>query len=69
MSGITFSSDFDSLLKIGENTFGSKEKFDIWFNTPNFALGNKKPSEIATNYEGMDLILSTLHRINHGILC
>lgn len=52
----------------GLDVFGSMEKFKLWLNTPNFALGNSKPIELLSDSYGKELVLGELTRINHGIL-
>lgn len=47
--------------------FGETEKVASWFSEPNFALGNKKPLELAKTEPGARLIEQLLGRIEHGI--
>ncbi|NJO88228.1 MAG: DUF2384 domain-containing protein [Chloroflexia bacterium] len=54
--------------KVGLDVFGSMEKLKLWFNTPNYALGNLKPIELLKDSYGKELVISELTRINHGIL-
>jgi putative toxin-antitoxin system antitoxin component (TIGR02293 family) len=53
---------------VGLDVFGDMEKFKLWLNTPNFALGNMKPIELLRGSYGKDMVLSELIRINYGIL-
>lgn len=53
---------------IGLDVFGEMDKFKLWFDTPNFALGNKKPMELLKDSDGKELVISELTRINYGIL-
>lgn len=53
---------------IGLDVFGDMEKFKLWLDTPNFALGNLKPMELLKDSYGKDLVISELTRINYGIL-
>ena len=53
---------------IGLDVFGEMDKFKIWFNTPNFALGNQKPIELLQDSNGKEVVISELTRINYGIL-
>lgn len=53
--------------KAGLDTFGDMEKFRLWLNTPNYALGKLKPIELIRDSYGKDLVLGELTRINHGI--
>lgn len=51
----------------GLEVFGSSEKFSLWLNTPNFALGSQKPIELLNDSYGKEMVLSELVRISHGI--
>lgn len=53
---------------IGLDVFGDMDKFKLWLNTPNFALGKLKPKDLLTDSYGKDLVISELTRINYGIL-
>lgn len=53
---------------IGKDVFGTIEKFKLWLDTPNFALGNLKPMELLKDSYGKELVISELTHINHGIL-
>jgi len=54
--------------EVGKDVFGGLEKFNLWLNTPNFALGKLKPKELLRDSYGKELIMIELHNINHGIL-
>lgn len=56
------------LFKYGIDVFGSKEKFNIWLEAKNVALGMIKPKELLDNSFGIDMIKDELGRIEHGIL-
>ena len=53
---------------VGVDVFGDMDKFKLWLDTPNFALGDLKPMSLLFDSYGKDLILTELTRINHGIL-
>ncbi len=53
---------------IGKEVLGKIEKFKLWLDTPNFALGNLKPMELLKDSYGKELVISELTHINHGIL-
>ena len=53
---------------IGKDVFGTMEKFKLWLDTPNFALGNLKPMELLRDSYGKELVIGELTRINYGIL-
>ena len=54
--------------RLGLEVFGSKDKFKLWLETPNYALGNLSPLELLKDSYGKDLVISELTRINYGIL-
>lgn len=54
--------------KTGLDVFGSMEKFKLWLDTPNFALGKMKPMELLMNSYGKEMVMGELTRINYGIL-
>jgi len=53
---------------LGLEVFGTSEKFRLWLQTPNFALGNSKPIELLKDSYGKEMVMGELTRINHGIL-
>ncbi len=53
--------------KMGLDVFGSQEKFNLWLNTPSYALGNMLPKELLKNSYGKEIVLTELTHINHGI--
>ena len=53
--------------QIGLEVFGDLEQLRLWFETPNFALGNLTPSELLKDAYGKELVVNELVRINHGI--
>jgi putative toxin-antitoxin system antitoxin component (TIGR02293 family) len=53
---------------VGLDVFGNMEKFKLWLDTPNFALGNLKPIELLRDSYGKEMVISELTRINYGIL-
>jgi putative toxin-antitoxin system antitoxin component (TIGR02293 family) len=52
----------------GMEVFGEMEKFRLWLDTPNFALGKMKPFDLLKDSYGKELVLTELTRINYGIL-
>lgn len=54
--------------KAGLDVFGGMEKLKLWLNTPSYALGKLKPIELLKDSYGKEMVMSELHRINHGIL-
>ncbi len=53
--------------RAGVETFGSMEKFRLWLETPNFALGNLRPLDLLKDSYGKEMVLGELVRIEHGI--
>lgn len=54
--------------KVGLDVFDNMDKLRLWFNTPNYALGNLRPIELLKDSYGKELVIGELTRINHGIL-
>ena len=54
--------------KKGLNVFGDKEKFYLWLETKNRALGKTKPMELLDNAFGITMLTDELSRIEHGVL-
>lgn len=54
--------------KMGLDVFGNIEKLKLWLNTPSYAIGKLKPIELLKDSYGKEMVISELHRINHGIL-
>ncbi|MEO8666477.1 MAG: antitoxin Xre/MbcA/ParS toxin-binding domain-containing protein [Ignavibacteria bacterium] len=52
----------------GRTVFDTYEKFKLWLETPNFALGNSRPMDLLKSSYGKELVLTELGRIEHGIL-
>jgi len=55
------------IIFVGLELFGSSDKFNFWLSTPSIALGGAKPLALLKDSYGKSLVLSELHRINHGI--
>jgi len=53
---------------VGLDVFGDMDKFKLWLNTPNYALGNLLPIELLRDSYGKELVVGELTRISHGIL-
>jgi putative toxin-antitoxin system antitoxin component (TIGR02293 family) len=53
---------------VGLDVFEDMDKFKLWLDTPNFALGELKPLDLLKDSYGKELVISELTRINHGIL-
>lgn len=54
---------------IGLEVFnGNLQKYKLWLDTPNFALGRLKPIELLRDSYGKELVAGELIRIGHGIL-
>lgn len=52
---------------VGIDIFRDMDKFKLWLNTPNFALGKLKPIELLQDSYGKEMVISELVRIDHGI--
>ena len=53
---------------IGLDVFGDMDKFKLWLNTSNFALGGLKPIELLKDSYGKEMVVGELTRINYGVL-
>lgn len=51
---------------LGNSVFGA-EKFHLWLQTKNFALGNLKPKELLKDSYGKELVVEELQHIDQGI--
>ena len=60
--------ELSEVTNVGIDVFGNLEKFKLWLDTPNFALGNLKPIELLKDSYGKEMVIGELTRINHGIL-
>jgi putative toxin-antitoxin system antitoxin component (TIGR02293 family) len=56
------------VVQLGLNVFGNMEKFSLWLNTPNYALGNEPPLQLLKDSYGKELVAAELTRVNYGIL-
>jgi putative toxin-antitoxin system antitoxin component (TIGR02293 family) len=53
---------------LGIEVFGDVERFRLWLETPNYALGNLKPKDLLKDSYGKEMVITELTHINHGIL-
>ena len=60
--------EMSEVTNVGLDVFGDMEKFKLWLETPNFALGNLKPIDLLKDSYGKELVIGELTRINYGIL-
>lgn len=51
----------------GHDVFGSKDKFQRWMSTSNFALGGNTPADLIRTSYGQKLVMTELTHIDHGI--
>lgn len=56
------------ITQVGLETFGSTEKFRLWLETPNFALGKLTPVTLLNDPDGKGKLMAELIRISYGIL-
>lgn len=52
---------------LGIEIFDSLDKFKLWLNTPNFALGSIAPIDLLSDSYGKELVMTELVRIDYGI--
>ena len=53
---------------LGLEVFGDDNKFKLWLETPNYALGRQKPFELLKDSYGKEMVMGELTRIDQGIL-
>ena len=53
---------------LGLEVFGDDNKFKLWLETPNYALGSQKPFNLMKDSYGKEMVMGELTRINQGIL-
>ncbi|OFX60624.1 MAG: hypothetical protein A2046_04985 [Bacteroidetes bacterium GWA2_30_7] len=52
----------------GIEVFGDINKFNLWLDSTNIAIGGVKPKELFDSSFGINLVLDELTRIEHGVL-
>ena len=52
----------------GVQVFGDKNRFILWMQQRNVALGNKTPVSLLSSRFGTEMVLDELGRIEHGVL-
>lgn len=57
----------DKVLKEGKNTFGKVENFYNWLKRDPYMLGGNLSSESLNSANGIERVLTQLHRIQHGL--
>lgn len=56
------------LFQLGQEVFGSLDKFNNWMETDNLALGRIMPKQLLDSAFGIDLVKDELIRIEQGVL-
>ncbi len=51
----------------GNQVFDTSEQYYEWLNTPSYALGGYRPSELLKDSYGKELVMAELNRIDQGI--
>ncbi|MEO6131722.1 MAG: antitoxin Xre/MbcA/ParS toxin-binding domain-containing protein [Saprospiraceae bacterium] len=59
--------ELGEIFVFGIEVFGDEDKFRLWLQTKNFAIGNIKPIELLRDSYGQELVVNELHRMDHGI--
>ena len=55
------------VVNLGLEVFDDMDKFKLWLETPNFALGNMKPFDLLRDSYGKEMVIGELIRVEHGI--
>ena len=56
------------LFKMGVDVFGNNEKFNVWLESNNMAIGGVKPKKLLDSTFGIGMLKDELNRIEYGIL-
>ena len=59
--------EITEVCSLGIDIFEDINKFKLWLNTPNFAVGKIAPIELLGDSYGKELVMTELVRIDHGI--
>lgn len=59
--------EFLQVIEMGNEVFGSDEKFSNWAHNKKHIFGNKRPIDILNTSFGMAIIIKELNRIEHGL--
>lgn len=59
--------ELGEIFVFGKEVFGDEDRFRLWLQTTNFAIGNIKPIELLRDSYGQELVVNELHRIDQGI--
>ena len=60
--------ELEEVTQLGQEVFGSPEKFQLWLETVSVTLGNVKPIDLLRDARGQEMVIAELTRISHGIL-
>jgi len=52
---------------LGREVFDSTDQFNLWLNTPSYALGSMKPVELLKDSYGKEMVMNELNRIDQGV--
>ena len=55
------------VINLGMEVFDTMDKFKLWLETPNYALGNLKPYDLLKDSYGKEMVVGELTRVEHGI--
>lgn len=59
--------EITEVCSLGIQIFGEMKKFQLWLNTPNFAIGSIAPIDLLNDSYGKEIVITELIRIDHGI--
>lgn len=59
--------EMSEVTHVGLEFFKSNEKFRLWLDTPNYALGNLRPFDLLKDSYGKEMVMAEITRLNHGI--
>jgi len=58
---------FMEVVEIGIDVFGDAEQFREWLYNPKFVYNDQRPIDLLSSSYGKDLVITIMHRIEHGI--
>ena len=59
--------DFAKVIVAGKEVFEDEALFNEWMQTSCIAFGGKKPNELLSNSEGVQMLLDEIERIEWGV--
>lgn len=58
---------FAEVIQLGLEVFGSADKLQLWLYNKKFVFNDQRPIDLLQSSYGKDIVLTSLHHIEHGI--